>query len=250
MPVWEIYFSYLAILASCFKIVLAKFDQSVDISTCQWTSKLITAKSGPDSKITIFLHLPFYYKVHPNPILFDFIKFYSTKFVFKIIRVVCIELWEVHKKYVYINFIWSRFGIGRHLLACSINKADAKHFTTSPISDFEGFLHIFYCRIKNFMESLTEKLLRQVGWQGWVQNNRKSPHDVWSLDCRVLTQTYSPNLFSSRFWRAVVSFTAMLGFQYFFKCTSTFILKFEHFSSISYNASHWNQEVPIAISSG
>jgi hypothetical protein len=71
----------------------------------------------------------------------------------------------------------------------------------SPINDFEGFLHIFYCRIKNFTESLTEKLLRQVGWQGRVQNNRNSPHDVRSPDCRVLTQTYSPNLFSSRFWR-------------------------------------------------
>jgi hypothetical protein len=41
--------------------------------------------------------------------------------------------------------------------------ADVKHYTTSPINDFEGFLHIFYCRIKNVMESLTEKLLRQVG---------------------------------------------------------------------------------------
>jgi hypothetical protein len=85
--------------------------------------------------------------------------------------------------------------------------ADVKHCTASPINDFEGFLHIFYCRIKNFTESLTEKLLRQVGWQGRVQNNRNSPHDVPSPDCRVLTQTYSPNLFSSRFWWAVVSFT-------------------------------------------
>jgi hypothetical protein len=41
--------------------------------------------------------------------------------------------------------------------------ADVKHCTTSPINDFEGFLHIFYCRIKKFTESLTEKLLRQVG---------------------------------------------------------------------------------------
>ena len=85
--------------------------------------------------------------------------------------------------------------------------ADVKHCTASPSHDFEGFLHIFYCRIKNFMESLTEKLLRQVGWQGWKQINRNSPHDVRSPDCRVLTQTYSPNLFSSRFWRVVVSFT-------------------------------------------
>ena len=75
------------------------------------------------------------------------------------------------------------------------------HCTASPINDFEGFLHIFYCRINNFTESLTEKLLRQVGWQGRVQNNRNSPHDVRSLDCRVLTQMYSPNLFTSRFWR-------------------------------------------------
>ena len=41
--------------------------------------------------------------------------------------------------------------------------ADVKHCTASPINDFEGFLHIFYCRIKNIMESLTEKRLRQVG---------------------------------------------------------------------------------------
>ena len=80
--------------------------------------------------------------------------------------------------------------------------ADVKHCTaSSPINDFEGFLHIFYCRIKSFTESLTEKLLRQVGWQGRVQNNQNSPHDVRSPDCRVLTQTYSPNFFSSHFWR-------------------------------------------------
>ena len=119
--------------------------------------------------------------------------------------------WEV-----YINFIWSRFGIGRHILAFSINKrnqyhnmADVKHCTASPINDFEGFLHIFYCRIKNFTESLIEKLLRQVGWQGRVQNNRNSPHDARLPDCQVLTQTYSPNLFSSRFWRAMVSLTVV-----------------------------------------
>ena len=35
--------------------------------------------------------------------------------------------------------------------------------TASPINDFKGFLHIFYCRIRHFTESLTEKLLRQVG---------------------------------------------------------------------------------------
>ena len=70
--------------------------------------------------------------------------------------------------------------------------ANVKHCTASPINDFEGFLHIFYCRIKIFTESLTEKLLHVVGWQGWVQNNRNSP------DCRVLTQTYSTNFFSSR----------------------------------------------------
>jgi hypothetical protein len=27
--------------------------------------------------------------------------------------------------------------------------ADVKHCTASPINNFEGFLHIFYCRIKN-----------------------------------------------------------------------------------------------------
>ena len=87
--------------------------------------------------------------------------------------------------------------------------ADVKHCTASPINDFEGFLHIFYCWIKNFTESLTDKLLHQVGWQGRVQNNRNSPQDVQSPDCWVLTQTYSPNFFSSRFWWAVVSFTAL-----------------------------------------
>ena len=133
------------------------------------------------------------YKVHPNPILFDVIKFYSAESVFKIIWIVCIELWEV-----YINFIWSRFGIGCHLLAFSINMAIVKHCTAN---DFEGFLHIFYCRIKNFTESLTEKLLRQIGWQWRVQNNLNSPHDVRSPYCRVLTQRYSPNFFFSRFWR-------------------------------------------------
>ena len=85
-----------------------------------------------------------------------------------------------------------------------------KHCTASPINDFEGFLHIFYCRMKNFTESLTEKLLRQVGWQGRVQNNQNSPHDVWSPDCRVLTQMYSPKLFLFSLlasWRAMVFFT-------------------------------------------
>jgi hypothetical protein len=91
--------------------------------------------------------------------------------------------------------------------------ADVKYCTASPINDFEGFLHIFYCRIKNCTESLTEKLLRQVGWQGRVQNNRNLPHDVRSPNCRVLTQMYLPNFFSSRFWRAVVSFTALAIFQ-------------------------------------
>ena len=159
---------------------------------------------NPDSKITIFFNIYLFtiYKVHPNPILFDIIKFYSTESVFKIIWIACIELWEV-----YINFIWFRFGIGRHLLAFSINMVYVKHCTASPINDFEGFLHIFYCRIKNFTESLTEKLLHQVGWQRRVQNNRNSPQDVWSPDCRVLTQTHSPNFSSFRFWRVVVSLT-------------------------------------------
>jgi hypothetical protein len=62
--------------------------------------------------------------------------------------------------------------------------ADVKHCTASPINDFEGFLHILYCRIKIFTESLTEKLLRQVGWQGRVQNNRNSP------DYQVLTHMH------------------------------------------------------------
>ena len=79
--------------------------------------------------------------------------------------------------------------------------------TASPINDFKGFLHIFYCRIRHFTESLTEKLLRQVGWQGRVQNSRNTSHDVRSSDCRVLTQMDSPDFFSSRFWWAMVSFT-------------------------------------------
>ena len=88
--------------------------------------------------------------------------------------------------------------------------ADVKHCIASPINDFEGFLHIFYCRIKNVTESLTEKLLRQVCWQGRVQNNLNSPNDVRSPNCRVLTQTYSPNFFLFSLlasWQAVVSFT-------------------------------------------
>jgi hypothetical protein len=57
--------------------------------------------------------------------------------------------------------------------------ADVKHCTASPINDFEGFLHIFYCRIKNFMESLTEKLLRYqiklgLGGHGKKVNVKKS----------------------------------------------------------------------------
>jgi hypothetical protein len=92
---------------------------------------------------------------------------------------------------------------------------DVKHCTASPINDFEGFLHIFYCRIKNFTESLTEKLLRQVGWQGRVQNNRNSPHNVQSPDCRVLTQTYSPNFFSSHFWQVRERWFLSLGSRYY-----------------------------------
>ena len=45
--VWETFFfslSYLAILASCFKIVLAKFGQWVDISTRQWSNANIFQK--------------------------------------------------------------------------------------------------------------------------------------------------------------------------------------------------------------
>ena len=41
----NIFFSYLAILASCFKIVLAKLELHLP---------LIAANSDPDSKITIF----------------------------------------------------------------------------------------------------------------------------------------------------------------------------------------------------
>ena len=59
--------------------------------------------------------------------------------------------------------------------------------------------------LKDFFTSfiVESKILRnrQVGWQGRVQNNRDLPHDVQSPDCRVLTQTYSPIFFSSRFWR-------------------------------------------------
>ena len=117
-----------------------------------------------------------------------------------IIWIVCIELWEV-----YINFIWSRFGIGCHLLAFSINMADVKYCTASPINNFEGFLHIFYCRIKNFTDSLTQKLICQVGWQGRVQNNRNLPHDVRSPDCRVHTQTNFISVWMSKFHESSLS---------------------------------------------
>ena len=172
---WETFFlSCFVILASCFKIALAKFGQWVDISTRQWSNANILHQNELLQNPT------------PNrKFSFEIIMFYSTESVFKIILIVCIEIWEV-----YINFILSRFGIGCHLLAFSINMADVKHCTASPINNFEGFLHIFYCRIKNFTESLTEKLLHQVGWQGRVQNNRNSPHDVRSPECRVLTQTF------------------------------------------------------------
>jgi hypothetical protein len=45
-----------------------------------------------------------------------------------------------------------------------INMADVKHCTASPINDFEGFLHMFYCRIKHFTESLTEKHYLKYGF--------------------------------------------------------------------------------------
>ena len=44
-----------------------------------------------------------------------------------------------------------------------------------------------------------------------MQNNQNSPHDVRSPDCRVLTQTYSPNLFSSRFWQVGERWFLSLG---------------------------------------
>jgi hypothetical protein len=81
------------------------------------------AKLGKcNSNLASTIYLFTIYKVHPNPILFDIIKFYSTESVFKIIWIVCIELWEV-----YINFIWSRFEI-----AFSINERNplAKSFMT------------------------------------------------------------------------------------------------------------------------
>ena len=65
--------------------------------------------------------------------------------------------------------------------------ADVKHCILSTI-----FSHLSLSN-QNFTELLTEKLLRQVGWQGRVQNIRNSPHDVRSPDSRVLTQTFSPN---------------------------------------------------------
>jgi hypothetical protein len=40
--------------------------------------------------------------------------------------------------------------------------ADMKHWTASPINDFEGFLHIFYCRIKNFTEIYTSQSSMQT----------------------------------------------------------------------------------------
>jgi hypothetical protein len=49
--------------------------------------KIMLLIFNPDSKITIFFNIYLFtiYKVHPNPILFDIIKFYSTVSVFKII---------------------------------------------------------------------------------------------------------------------------------------------------------------------
>ena len=57
----------------------------------------------------------------------------------------------------------------------------------------KNFFISFIVESKMLTESLTEKLLRQVGWQGRVQNIWNSPHDVRSPDSRVLTQTFSPN---------------------------------------------------------
>ena len=88
--VWEtFFFSYLAILASWFKIVLAKLELHLpSLAIRPWLENYD------------FLTLTFLHKVHPNPILFDIIKFYSTESVFKIIWIVCIELWEVYILYI------------------------------------------------------------------------------------------------------------------------------------------------------
>ena len=81
--------------------------------------------------------------------------------------------------------------------------ADVKHCTLVLSTILKDFFTSFIVELK----ILRNHWLRNYFVKLRVQNNRNSPHDVPSPDCRVLTQTYSPNLFSSRFWWAVVSFT-------------------------------------------
>jgi hypothetical protein len=45
--------------------------------------------------------------------------------------------------------------------------ADVKHCTASPINEFEGFLHIFYCQIKSFMELLTKETYQVSSISVW-----------------------------------------------------------------------------------
>jgi hypothetical protein len=89
--------------------------------------------------------------------------------------------------------------------------ADVKHCTVSPINDFEGFLHIFYCRIKNFTESLTEKLLYFVKLvdrgECKIIGSRLTMFGLRIVEflhkrtCRIFS------LLALASWRAVVSFT-------------------------------------------
>jgi hypothetical protein len=118
--VGNVFSSYPSILASCFKIVLPKLELHLPSLASGQIFLLANDLQIPTltRKLRFFnIYLFTIYKVNPNSILFDIIKFYSTESIFKIIWIVCIELWEV-----YINFIWSQFGLERHLLAFSINK--------------------------------------------------------------------------------------------------------------------------------
>ena len=134
----------------------------------------------------------------PNPILFDIIKFYSTQSVFKIIWIVCIELWEV-----YINFIWSRFGIRRHLLAFSINKRN-QYWNIVPL--------VLSTILKDFFTSFIVEwnILRNH----WLRNYFVKLVDRG--ECKIIRTRLTmfgrqiveflhkctrQNCFSSRFWR-------------------------------------------------
>jgi hypothetical protein len=88
-------------------------------SHCLWQGelKINCCKIRPCLENYDFLTLTFLPYIKSTQTQFYLISSSFTESIFKIIWIVCIELWEV-----YINFILSRFGIGCHLLAFSINK--------------------------------------------------------------------------------------------------------------------------------